>query len=68
MPPGGALFSGQLSLVNELGETIDVQNVKRGESQKLMDTSAYPSGMYIVHLRLDNGESISKKLVISHGE
>lgn len=66
---GYALATGSsatITLTNAMGQVISVKNVNTPNGREVFNTTAIPSGVYIITVVSSQGEHTTSKVVISH--
>lgn len=56
----------EVTLINILGETLQQIVMRAGEQQQHFDVSAFPSGLYFVKARSQNGRYFTERILVSH--
>ena len=64
--PKALSVDANVSLVDQMGRTIDGGLISAGRTKKTVGTYDLAAGVYIVQIKTDGGETVRKKVVIVH--
>lgn len=55
-----------LRVFNQNGSTVSIVPISRGEQSKRVDVSKWNSGLYIYHIKTENGNNVVGKFLVQH--